>query len=83
MEKDLKSQNFFATQIHSLKRVTGFPSEKSGEPRVYVIYSRIYRGHFPGGPTAKTLCSQCRGPGLIPDQGTGSHMLQLRPGTAK
>ena len=33
---------------------------------------------FPGGPVAKTLHSQCRGPGSIPDQGTRSHMLQLR-----
>ena len=62
----------------SLKRVTGFPSEKSGEPRVYVIYSKIYRGNFPGGPGATTLCSQCRGPGLIPGQGTRSHIWQLR-----
>ena len=29
---------------------------------------------FPGGPVAKTLSSQCRGPG----QGTGSHMLQIK-----
>ena len=32
---------------------------------------------------AKTLASQCRGPGLIPDWGTRSHMPQLRPRTAK
>ena len=33
---------------------------------------------FPGGPVAKTLCSQCRGgPGLVPGWGTGSHMPQL------
>ena len=56
-------------------------------------------GDFPAGPVAKTLCSQCRGPGLIPGQGTRScvphweftcynddqrsGLLQLRPGTAK
>ena len=34
---------------------------------------------FPGGPVAKTLCSQCRALGSIPGQGTRSHMLQLRP----
>ena len=34
--------------------------------------------HFPGGPVSKTSCSQCRGPGSIPGQRTGSHMLQLR-----
>ena len=33
---------------------------------------------FPDGPVAKTPCSQCRGPGLIPGQGTRSHMLQLK-----
>ena len=48
---------------------------------------------FPGGLVAKTLCFQCRGPGLIPGQGTRSHMhaatksshaaMKLRPGTAK
>ena len=33
---------------------------------------------FFGGPVAKTLCSQCRGLGSIPGQGTGFHMLQLK-----
>ena len=33
---------------------------------------------FPGGPVAKTPHSQCRGPGFIPGQGTGSHMPQLK-----
>ena len=37
----------------------------------------------PGDPVAKTLCSNAGGPGLIPGQGTRSHMLQLRPGAAK
>ena len=31
---------------------------------------------FSGGPTAKTLCPQCRGPGSIPGQGTWCLMLQ-------
>ena len=30
---------------------------------------------FSGGPAAKTLHSHCRGPGLIPSQGTRFHML--------
>ena len=46
---------------------------------------------FHGGTVAKTLHSQCRGPGSILGQGTRSHMPQLkrfcvpqlRPGTAK
>ena len=33
---------------------------------------------FPGGPVAKTPCPLCRGQGLIPGQGTRSHMLKLR-----
>ena len=33
---------------------------------------------FPGGPVAKTLCSNAGGPGSIPGQGTRSHMLQIR-----
>ena len=33
---------------------------------------------FPGGLVAKTPCSQCRGLGLIPAQGTRSHLLQLK-----
>ena len=33
---------------------------------------------FPGDPVAKTPCSQCRGPGLIPARETRSHMPQGR-----
>ena len=40
-------------------------------------------GDFPGDLVARTLFSQHRGPGLIPGQGTRSHMLQPRPGEAK
>ena len=41
-------------------------------------------GDFPGGPVAKTPCSQCRGLGSIPGQGTRSQMAATkRPGTAK
>ena len=35
-------------------------------------------GDFPGGPVANTRRSQQRGPDLIPDQRTRSHILQLR-----
>ena len=38
---------------------------------------------FSGGPVAKTLRSQCRDPGSTPGQGTRSHILQLRPISAK
>jgi len=37
----------------------------------------------PCGSVAKTLCSQCRGLGLIPGQGTRSHVPHLRPSAAK
>ena len=33
---------------------------------------------FPAGSLTKTLLSQCRGPGLIPGQGTRSRMPQLK-----
>ena len=33
---------------------------------------------FPGGPVAKTPCSQCRGRGSIPGQGIRFLMLQLK-----
>ena len=33
--------------------------------------------NFPGGPVAKTLRSQCKGPGSIPGWGNRSHMPQL------
>ena len=36
-----------------------------------------------GGPGTMTLCSNAGGPGSFPWEGTRSHMLQLRPGTAK
>ena len=38
---------------------------------------------FPGGPGAKTWIPDTGGQGLIPGQGTRSHMLQLRPDAAK
>ena len=41
----------------------------------------LNQSDFPGGPAAKTLHYQCReGLGLIPRQGTRSHMLQLTVG---
>ena len=33
---------------------------------------------FPGDAGINTLCDQCGGSGLIPGQGTTSHMLQLK-----
>ena len=47
------------------------PSERS-QPQKATRWDR------PGGPVAKALCSQCRGLGLDPDQGTGRCTLQPR-----
>ena len=38
---------------------------------------------FPGGPVAKTPHAQCRGPRFDSWSGPRSHILQLRPSTAK
>ena len=40
-------------------------------------------GDFPAGPVAKTLHSQCKGPGSISGLKIKSHILQWRPGAAK
>ena len=45
--------------------------------------SNIKLWNFPDGQVTKTLSSQSRGPGSIPDWWTRSHISQLRPGTAK
>ena len=42
------------------------------------VWTRRVVRAFPGGPVAKTLHSQCRGLGSVSDQGTSSHMLQLK-----
>ena len=40
----------------------------------FMIKQRWVTQDFPGSPVVKTLYSQCRGPGWIPDQGTRSYM---------
>ena len=51
--------------------------------------SKTHNGDFPGGPVAKSLRSQRRGPRFNPWSGTTSHMLtsahmmHLRPSAAK
>ena len=40
-------------------------------------------GNFPAGPVAKTPSPNAGGLGLIPSQGTRSHIPQLRPGAAR
>ena len=39
---------------------------------VLVLSLKVVRD-FPGGTVAKTLSSQCKGPGLLPAQVSGSH----------
>ena len=51
--------------------------QESGEVVITAISKIVLKG-LPGGPVAKTRCSQCRRPGSILEQGTRSHMLQLR-----
>ena len=47
--------------------------------REYIIMDlELCWGDFPGGPVVKSPCSQYRGPGFIPGQGTRSHMPQQR-----
>ena len=55
-----------------------------------VVVGGLGEGHVSGGPETRTPCSQDRGPGFDPGQGTPScmlqlrvNMLQLRLGTAK
>ena len=48
------------------------------QPHSDFKHIRLYFRDVPGGPVAKSLRSQCTGPGSIRGQGTGSHMLQLR-----
>ena len=55
----------------------------SGQRGKGFLIQKSVEGDFPGGPVAKALGSQCRGPGSIPDQGMSFHMLQLRPHTVK
>ena len=50
--------------------------------RKFSLIKMEYRD-FPGGPVAKTLYSQYRGPGYNPGQGTRSHMPQLRSSAAR
>ena len=53
------------------------------EQNAQISLKKKYFGDFPGGPVTETPQPQCRSPGQISAQGTRSHMLQLRPGTAK
>ena len=53
---------------------------KRGNPPTcdYMVgLGRLYTNVSSGGPVARTLCSQHRGPGSIPGLGTRSHMPQL------
>ena len=45
---------------------------------VWRLLKKLTIRDFPHGPVVKTPCSQCRGLGLIPSQGTRSYMPQLK-----
>ena len=57
---------------------------KVGAPMIpnFKTYCRATVGTS-GGPVAKMLYSSSRSPGLIPSQGTRSHMQELRSSAAK
>ena len=50
-------------------------------PLIIKMHTTSVKTEFPGGPVTGTLGSQCGGPGVIPGQGTRSHMPQRRPRT--
>ena len=43
----------------------------------FSLFKTLTPWEFPGGPVVKTLPSNAGGEGLIPGQGSRSHMLQL------
>ena len=57
---------------HCTSLVNKFSSKKHFDLK----YKTFCFRDFSGGPVSKTPCSQYRGPGSIPGQGTGSHMPQ-------
>ena len=57
----------------------GFSRQELPSPVYTLLYMK--KRDFLGDPVANTLHSQCRGPGLISGQGTGSHTPQRRSNT--
>ena len=61
------------------KSCPSFGSDKLSNKRSDKLFNKTEMGicwDFPGGPVAKTPCSQFRGLGSTPGQGTTSHMPQ-------
>ena len=70
---DIKSSDLRAIKSYWTMMVLFLYSTLQWKSRLKYIL-----GTSPGSPVAKTLCSQCGGPGLISCQGTRSHMPQLK-----
>ena len=89
LEKKTPKQNLLAADSHQRKTRESYSSKRRVilgsilrmQKRIW-SKKRIHRD-FPGGPVARTLCSQCRDLGSSPAQGTRSHMPQPRPRAAK
>ena len=66
------SQNLDLNDFHLFSNI------KLAFTRMKIYSHRVVGWDSPGGPEAKTLCSQCRGPGSIPGQGTRSRRPKLK-----
>ena len=66
------SQNLDLNDFHLFSNI------KLALTRMKIYSHRVVGWDSPGGPEAKTLCSQFRGPGSIPGQGTRSHRPKLK-----
>ena len=84
----MKRSYFISTKINGKNPTQGTSrgnirilEEKQSFYKLSKMKQKSYKknlGAFCGSPVAKTLHSQCRGPGLIPGKGTRIRMLQLR-----
>ena len=72
------------TQHLSVKFTVLYTGAVCGTPKTMtIVMSKITEGDFPDGPVAKTLHSQCIGPGFNPWSGTRSHARTKDPASGK
>ena len=74
--QDLSSPTRDRTHAPCIGITESHPLDHQGSPMTWsqLHTKNAHSWDFPGGPVAKTLCSQCRGPG----QGARSHTLRLK-----
>ena len=89
MERRWERVQIGGTQVYPwLSHVDAWkkPSQYCNYPPIKIIIKKsqigphsenMGLGDFLGGSMAQKPCSQCRGPGLLPGQGTRSHVPQL------